>query len=254
MDLWPESFPVSRFKNNLFFRQWRLLRNRYLIKSDYIILECDYYSRVLRDVLPESRYGTIHMPIEQGYYEEHKLVQIDELNICYLGSINNIIDIELIYRILHSIATFKRVNFIIIGDGENKNNLIKLFDTSNVKIIDHGIIYDSKSKFDILSKCHFGLNIMKETVEVGLTMKSLEYFRVGTPIINNIKGDSNQFVSTYNCGFNITSDLSELINLIKKMTIGDYNNMKYNSRRVYEEFLSDETFLSMLDNVIKKMR
>ena len=41
----------------------------------------------------------------------------------------------------------------------------------------------------IINQCHYALNIMKKDVCVGMTMKSLDYFSFGIPIVNNIEGD-----------------------------------------------------------------
>ena len=43
---------------------------------------------------------------------------------------------------------------------------------------------------------------MKKSVCVGLTMKSIDYFEFGLPIINNIKGDTWNAVEEYGIGIN----------------------------------------------------
>lgn len=79
-----------------------------------------------------------------------------------------------------------KVTFNIIGDGEKKKDLVEKLILSNVSFNDYGIIFDELKKKDIISQCDFGLNFMKSSTKVGLTMKSIEYFRYGLPIINNI--------------------------------------------------------------------
>ena len=53
---------------------------------------------------------------------------------------------------------------------------------------------------------------MKTTVNVGMTMKSLDYFSFGIPIINNIRGDISKLVQDENIGFNIEeSNIKEVV-------------------------------------------
>ncbi|WP_313127211.1 glycosyltransferase [Proteiniclasticum ruminis] len=253
MDMWPESFPIQRFKNNFFFKFWRRLRDENLKSADTIILECDYYRSIIGEQL-ELKMNTLHMPIREGFYKENRLDSVDEVNIVYIGSINNIIDIDLILEILTKISLLKPVKFNIIGDGETKKLLLNNLSETEIIVNDYGKVYDSRTIFDIVSKCHFALNIMKESVSVGLTMKSLEYFRVGVPIINNIKGDTKSIIDSNKCGFNITKDtVDDFVSILDKMTVEDFNKMKDSSRNVYTQYLSDSIFTKNLSNLIDKL-
>jgi hypothetical protein len=45
---------------------------------------------------------------------------------------------------------------------------------------------------------------MKDTVCVGLTMKSIDYFQARLPILNSIQADTAKIVDEYRIGINIT--------------------------------------------------
>lgn len=51
---------------------------------------------------------------------------------------------------------------------------------------------------------------MKDNVCVGLTMKSIDYFQHGLPIINNIQEDTTEIVKQYKVG------LMLLMGILKK--------------------------------------
>ena len=53
-----------------------------------------------------------------------------------------------------------------------------------------------------MSRCHFGFNLMKPDVRVGLTMKSVDYFRHDLPILNNIPADTAELVDREQVGVN----------------------------------------------------
>ncbi|WP_313176179.1 hypothetical protein [Streptococcus parasuis] len=248
MDMWPETLPVGKIKELFPFTLWKKIRNNYLHLMDFVVTECELYQTVLNKYIISSKMERLYL----SYGDIEKLPKIKKLpintiSLCYLGSINNIIDIKCIDQILKSISIHKQVYLHIIGGGENKDLLLKVARKSNVKVIDHGMVYDEKVKRDVLTSCHYGLNIMKDSVFVGLTMKSLDYFKYGLPIINNIKGDTWSFVETKGIGINTISgqvniDSNEYDYSIRHKTINFYN-----------EYFSEVAFESQLDSILNNV-
>ena len=62
-------------------------------------------------------------------------------------------------------------------------------------------------KINILAPCDYALNIMKDNVSVGLTIKSIDYLSYGLPLINNIKGDTWKLINDEKIGLNICDGL-----------------------------------------------
>ena len=83
---------------------------------------------------------------------------------------------------------------------------------------------------------------MKNTVSVGATMKSLEYFHEGLILINNIPADTADIINHYGCGFNIVKDYTEVVKKISDLSDKDINSIRKNSRRVYEELFDTQIF------------
>ena len=73
------------------------------------------------------------------------------VSLCYLGSINNIIDINSIGKLIKIISKSKSVVLHIIGDGERRNMLIDEAEVSGAKVLYYGIIYDKSVKKRYLS-------------------------------------------------------------------------------------------------------
>lgn len=130
------------------------------------------------------------------YISEKKVRPVtDVIFLCYLGSINHLIDIDQICKVINMvIATGKKVEFRIIGKGELKDALLRSAKETGALVKYYGPIYDREEKLKILGTCDYGFNIMKDTVAVGLTIKSVECFSMGIPIINNIKDNTWKFV------------------------------------------------------------
>lgn len=210
IDLWPESLPVKRLKRSWPVECWRRLRDDYLCKADLVLTECGLYRRMLGLEHNDTVHtATLYWPKEQAV--SSVLFRKDEniLHIAYLGSINHIIDMNMIVRILSEVNRKKKVKLHVIGDGENRDVFLKELEESRIATEYYGIVYDEGKKQEIFSRCSFGINIMKPGVCVGLTMKSIDYFCYGIPLINNIPGDTWQMVDEYGIGINcIKEDVS----------------------------------------------
>lgn len=265
-DLWPESFPLKKENKllNILIRPWGLLRDKNINKADMIITECDYYQKILK--LDESiEINTLHLMKTESKEEEQKInkkimiKQIEhtpeKIEIAYLGSINNIIDIENITLFLKKLNDKKRVKVNIIGTGENKSYFLSKLTQANVEWIDHGIVYDFDKKRQILQSSYFGINMMKNTVTVGLTMKSIEYFQFGLPLLNNIKGDSQKLILKEKVGFNlIKENFEEISKEISNLSYSELINMKKQSRKVYEDYFSKKAFNIKLRKIITDLK
>ncbi|SDA30807.1 Glycosyltransferase involved in cell wall bisynthesis [Ruminococcus sp. YE71] len=219
IDLWPETMPVGNVKAIFPFTYWKNLRDRHLRSADCIVTECNLYRKKLKNVLSGMKVETLYLARPFIEYTPHLHLPEDKIALCYLGSINNIIDIDTIVKIVKQIQMHKPVSLHIIGDGENREKLISGVKAAGAEVIYHGKVYDRTEKQQILDGCHYGLNIMKDTVCVGLTMKSMDYFEMGLPIINNIHGDTWDFVNKYNVGINYKVGKDLDLNSIGRETV-----------------------------------
>ena len=213
--MWPETMPISGFKNLPPFSQWKNLRNEFVKYADAVVTECNLFQKPLEGKCDPNKMHTLYLARDWTNASGTVNLPEDSISLCYLGSINNIIDIDCIEKIIRSIDA--PVNLHIIGDGEKRKALIDQATAAGAKVIFHGKIYDRAQKQEIMDQCHAGLNIMKKSVFVGLTMKSMDYFECGIPIINNIKGDTWHFVDEYGIGVNITQKVTISADQILKL-------------------------------------
>lgn len=200
IDMWPETMPISKFKSLPPFLLWRNLRNKNLGSADAVVTECALYQSVLGKVCDDQKMHTLYLARERTQPEPVVSLPQDRIGLCYLGSINNIIDIACVGKIIEQIKG--KVDLHILGDGEKRQELIDTATAAGANVIYHGKVYDSRLKQEIFDQCHYGLNIMKPSVFVGLTMKSMDYFEGGLPIINTIRGDTWNFVEKEKIGIN----------------------------------------------------
>jgi len=220
-DLWPESFPSPKVKNllKLPFIIWSSLRDKNLSAADFVITECNLYQTILKDMLKGIKTKTICLAKSEDRIDSKPVLDKDRIHLCYLGSINNIIDIPKIKKLVKLMHEIKPTTLHIIGDGERKDFLIDEINSTGAIVEFYGKIYDSQKKQQIFDKCHFGLNIMKDTVCAGLTTKSIDYFQAGLPILNSIKADTSQIVEEYKIGINVTH--KNMVGVVAKVANAD---------------------------------
>lgn len=251
-DLWPETFPSGRAKKLLApaFWVWARIRDHSLPAADFVTTECELFRQRLG--LDDSRCASVYLCAEP-FYGEHLPAQLSEerLDLCYLGAINNVISIPDICSLIEKITTQKPVTLHIIGKGEREQELIAAAKSAGARVEFYGPIYDDQKKQEIMGRCHFGLNIMKASVCVGLTMKSVDYFRYGLPIINNIPADTQELVEGRGIGVQLGEDCAQKLS---RLTVSACMQMRQNVSAVFNEQFSktviEERYRALLEKVL----
>lgn len=255
-DMWPESIPVGNTLKKILsipFEVWSSLRDRYLFNSDIVISECDLFRETIQRKTGISNIQTLYFC--KDYTGDNRTITYSlghEIVLCYLGSINNIIDIEMIGKIIKTLKKNIPVKLHIIGDGENRQYLIETAEQNGANVVFHGSIYDEDKKKEIFDQCHYALNIMKSEVFVGMTMKSLDYFSAGLPMINNIGGDIWKMVDEEKVGYNINwSSVDKSVDSIIKTVDNEYRQIRENVRITHQKHFSIQHFEEQLNKYVR---
>ena len=250
-DLWPETFPGGKIKKLLapVFKVWAALRDRNLNKADFVVTECEMFRQKLG--LPEATSKAVWLCAEPlDLPKTAPQLRSDRLELCYLGAINNIISIPDICGLIKELTPKKPVTLHIIGKGERQEEFIEEAKKAGAEVIFHGAIYDEAKKLEIMNRCHFGLNIMKSSVCVGLTMKSVDYFRFGLPIINNIPGDTKQLVLEQEIGTQLDADCTEKL---LSLTNSDVLLLRANVQRIFTEKFAHSVIKQQYTDVLNRI-
>ena len=154
----------------------------------------------------------------------------NQIHLCYVGNINNIIDIPFITEFMSQLNEKKAVCFHLIGNGESRSRLIESLEGKGIQVISYGVVYDVYRLQEIFNQCYFGINFLLPDLAIGLTMKSITYLRAGIPLLNTVDGDTWNMVENYHAGLNIQrTDISETIEKIAAMTQEEVNAIKQNA-------------------------
>ena len=250
-DMWPETFPFGRLKKLLapVFAVWAWIRNHNLSAADLVTTECDMFRRMLK--LPDNRSATVYLCAQRLEIAPVPVrLREDGLDVCYLGAINNIIDIPAICSLLEQLAARKPVTLHIIGKGEREQEFMEAARAAGAEVTFYGPVYDDTEKQKIMNRCHFGMNVMKSSVCVGLTMKSVDYFRFGLPIINNIPADTEKLVREQGIGIQLKPDCAERV---LSMETTDCLKMREKVERVFEEYFEHSVVVNRYGDVLDKI-
>ena len=266
IDLWPESIPRPELQKLPPMRVWASLRDRYLDCADWIFTECSLYQKILD--LPEKK--TTVLPWFKDEPEGREKTgssatgsasvgrqDKQPLQIVYLGAVNHIIDIELITEFLRRVKEFlgrenRELLLHLIGEGEHKQDFLRSLTEGEIPFRDHGAVYEEERKKSILQPCSFGLNFMKSSVRVGLTMKSIDYLSFGIPILNTIPEDTWELVDKEKIGVNVDRDHLETAVQVVAEISGDpeeWQAMHVRARETFEKNFTRQAFWQVLDRV-----
>ena len=245
IDLWPESLPVKVSKDLFPFILWKRLRSRYINEADYIITQCDLYKKYL-NVYKEKRKTIYFCKESQFDIVRKKKDRKEEIVLAYLGSMNHLIDIGQIEKVIRILISKYKVTVHVIGNGVAKEKFLTMLKQNGAVVKFHGEVYDSNTLAKIFSECDFGLNIYKPTTCIGMTMKSMDYFCYNLPIINSIPYDTKRLIKKYNAGINVKEFSIEQMETYQKQE-------KQIEALVKQEF-SKEVFHVRMNEVMEKIQ
>lgn len=260
LDLWPESLGGKKFQKLWPFQCWKKLRDDHLTAADLVITECRYFQKFIN--AEKEKMAVVYWPKEvPENWKREELVsgattasedtcKNDQsiIHFAYLGSINHIIDIEGIVNFLEIIGKQRSVFLHVVGDGENRLLFEEKLKSKGIQAKFYGAVYEEAKKAEIFARCMFGINMMKSGVCVGLTMKSIDYFCYGLPLVNNIPGDTWELVEQEQIGINYRQNAAgnsaeELLALIRN---GKINEIKYKMQTLYTELFTPKAAENVL--------
>lgn len=255
-DMWPETLPIDNMIKGLaapVLRIWRNYRDRYIGEADCVLSECRMFTEHIKGQVEEDRLHTVYL-CQEHHEQEAKVQEADRIGFLYCGSINNIVNIEMIANLLSEINKHKRAVLHIIGDGERKEAMVRMVQAAGVEVVAHGTVYSEAEKQKIYDKCQYGLNLMRSEVFVGLTMKSLDYMSHDLPLINNIQGDTWELVENRKIGINIENGKEKkAAGRLLAMGSEEYQEHCMNTENVFNTVFNQNIISHQLDRILEEL-
>lgn len=194
-DLWPEVFAASGVmnSNSIMYRFLDNLSNFAYKKANKIICVTNGMKEfITKKGIPSEKIEVLHNGIEiqnindLNFFEPDKMKEKDRNNFCivYTGSFNFFHPVKNIFEaaIILKKKFGDRFRFLLIGEGEQKNELVQLkerFDLKNFEIINAV----PKDKLQTFYSAADAFILIEKEASFGFPNKLLDYMMYGKPII-----------------------------------------------------------------------
>ena len=89
---------------------------------------------------------------------------------------------------------------------------------------------------------------MNSSVYVGLTMKSMDYFAASLPVINNIQGDTWNFIEQHPIGINYSPETK-----LSGAKLQILQSRREQIRAFYDTYFSEKVFAIRVREILKEL-
>lgn len=221
IDVWPDGLlPISGFFKVIkpLLYPWRMIFKAGIKKANYIIGANSSYTKIGNKINNKALSETHFLGISEENslpecYISNKVDQTldvsEPLIIAYAGSLGNLYDFDLMFKICSRIRRVqnRRVQLRFIGGGVLEEQLkLTALNFDDIEVEFSGFV-DYQTLKSELKKCHIGLNIFRPNELIYMSYKLYDYLSAGLFIINNLKGDAESIMQQFNVGMNISTQL-----------------------------------------------
>ncbi len=263
LDLWPESLTSSLNINNKFIvKRLEKMTLKIYKRFDNIIVGSESFIDDLHERgLDRSKMTHIPQHADEILERPVNLPKMaDTIKIVFAGNIGTAQGLETLVESVEILdhQNFKNVHITIVGDGRNKDNIIKMVKEKNLEsyftFVDRVPFEEVKH---YLSENHFAYVSLQDKNPLNKTLpaKVQSYMAYGIPILGCANGEIPKVINKVQCGVcsdNNASDLANLIKDISKLSQEEYTTMSYNGHRYSEEHFSLETISEAFLRIMKE--
>jgi glycosyltransferase involved in cell wall biosynthesis len=268
-DLWPESIiQLGQLKNKLIIKLLELVESYLYKNSSHIIPVANSSAEVLeqkgisREKITVIKNGFNFDSFNDTFIDSElksKLGLENKIVVSYIGTIGLSHNLDSVIEVADKLSNHQNIKFLIIGDGAERENLIKLSETfglinvSFIKKVVREQIYNYYWLSDILLVPLKGLTIFKKVIP----SKIFEIMACKKPILLSVDGEARQLVESACAGIFVepenSTDLSEKIILLSKdeelrKKLGE-NGRKFAEKYYHRNVLADQ-YLILLSKIL----
>jgi glycosyltransferase involved in cell wall biosynthesis len=209
-DLWPESVSATGFiKNQFVLNMIDLLIKLIYRKVDLILVASKAFIRSIEQKAPGQKIlyypnsidRLINTPLN---FDKDFLVRIkNKFLVLYTGNIGKAQSLDTLIMSAHLLKNYKKIHFLIVGDGSEKLRLLALVKKLNLKNVD---FLDQKPEKYMLSLMKMSsvlfLSLRKHPIfSLTVPSKLQTYMISGRPIIASLSGESARIIKDSSSGY-----------------------------------------------------
>jgi hypothetical protein len=264
IDLWPESFvaimPFSRLFSLITY-PWKILSFFLYKNADLVFSESIEYAKYADKHRSKSKVLPVYLGADIDKYDQlinKSNINInkpkDEIWIAYGGGLGNSYDFDVILDALLQLKKegIENIKFWFIGGGIKQKYIENFIINNNLNVEITGFLpYHDYLKY--LSLCDIAVNSFNKNTKVVHSYKFNDYILCGLAIVNNLKGETADFITKYNIGINFDYSDNNLFTVIRSLIfdIDRLNQMKKNSKYVAENILNKKLIYSKMIKLLE---
>lgn len=264
-DLWPEAFKMvfnPPIIGNLIYKPFLKKANYVYKNADEIVAVSKTYKDRALEINNKVKDGLyVYLGTDRKLFDKYANIKKysdkdGKIRIVYIGTLGSSYNIKLIIECVESLMKELDLNlqFYIVGDGPQKEQLEKYAKSKNIDCIFTGFLnYEEMIK--ILTSCDIAVNPIIDGAAASIINKVGDYAAAGLPVINTQESiEYKKLVDNYKIGINCSNDITSVKNAIIKLINCPNLRLEFgrNNRILFEkEFDRGKTYNDILE-IIKK--
>lgn len=265
-DLWPESIvAVGAMKRNFIIRLFEKLEIRLYKNADKIIVVTDSFkNKIIEKGIPSSKIFVhknganlkLYKPIEKNKQLESELHLVGKKVFAYIGTHGMAHGLDFILNSIKKIQkTHPEIHFLFIGDGAEKNNLLKQKEELKLSNVTMLSSVSKQEVVEYLSLMDYALvNLRKnDTFLHVIPSKIFEAAAMKKPILLGLEGETKKIIQQFNAGicFEPENELDFIDKIEKIIDVNIQEDLKIGCEKLAIEFDRNLIARNMLEDLKK---
>ena len=263
IDLWPESFVVlSSHKKllQLLTKPWKNMAEIVYAAADLLFAGSADYALYAQQFNRKTTAVPVYLGTDVKHFKkwsQQSQVVIQKTDheqwICFGGMLGNSYDIDIILQGFKQLAQQKKnLKLIFIGGGQESDKILEFQHQHHLNIEVTGFL-NYADYLNYLSHADIAVNSFKASTRVAYSYKFNDYLSAGVPVLNNVKGEMAELISTHHMGRNFEHTATSFVEQLREMleTPGLLEEMRKNVTFVAKHTLDKRiVYQEMLDQLM----
>lgn len=212
-DLWPEAFRMVfniPIISSIVFAPFKMLADAVYKRADAICAVSETYCNRALSVNKKCKTGTVvylgtDLDKFDRYAAENQILKKNpgEIWLAYCGTLGASYDLKIVFDALR-ILNDRRIKFIIMGDGPQKEEFVRYSGGLNT-VFTGRLSYEQMCS--IIKACDIAVNPIAHLAAQSIINKHADYAASGLPVLNTQENEEyKKLVCEYKMGFNVTNN------------------------------------------------
>lgn len=251
-DLWPEFIESAGLTKNRFVMKIveQLVRFNYRIAPAISVQSNGFKNNIASKginhnkihIIPNWVDNSVYYPVEPDLQLAEKLGMKGRFNIVFAGNIGPVQGLDVVIEAAKLLKDLDKIQFVLIGDGEEKENLAYLAKSQNLE----NVLFIDRQSREKMNYIYAIADVLfvhlkrDKIFETTVPSKTIAYLASGRPILMAVAGEASNLIREINAGLvcepENPKDLAEKIKILYDMPKSERESMGKLGR---ETFLKD---------------